>query len=55
MTKKQAISIITKCAKQYRQFLENKHVAFVYRDENNHCLSWTYSDKRLLCAEQYIK
>lgn len=36
MTKKQAISIITKCAKQYRQFLENKQVAFVYRDENNH-------------------
>ena len=36
MTKKQAISIITKCAKQYQQYLEGYQVVFVYRDENNH-------------------
>lgn len=35
MTKKQAITIITKCAKQYRQYLEGYQVVFVYRDENN--------------------
>ena len=36
MTKKQAISIITRCAKQYQQYLEGKQVAFVYHDGNNH-------------------
>lgn len=36
MTKKQAINIITKCAKQYHQHLEGCQVAFVYRDANNH-------------------
>jgi hypothetical protein len=36
MTKKQAINIITKCAKQYHQRLEGRQVAFVYRDANNH-------------------
>lgn len=36
MTKKQAINIITKCAKQYQQYLEGNQVVFVYRDENNH-------------------
>ena len=35
MTKKQAITIITKCAKQYQQYLEGYQVVFVYRDENN--------------------
>lgn len=33
MTKKQAITIITKCTKQYRQYLEGYQVVFVYRDE----------------------
>lgn len=36
MTKKQAINIITKCAKQYHHRLEGCQVAFVYRDANNH-------------------
>ncbi len=36
MTKKQAIAIITKCAKQYQQYLEHNQVVFVYRDEYNH-------------------
>lgn len=36
MTKKQAINIITKCAKQYHHRLEGRQVAFVYRDANNH-------------------
>lgn len=36
MTKKQAIAIITKCAKQYQQHLEGCQVVFVYRDEYNH-------------------
>ena len=36
MTKKQAIAIITKCARQYQQYLENNQVVFVYRDQNNH-------------------
>lgn len=36
MTKKQSIDIITKCAKQYKQYLEGNQVAFVYHDENNH-------------------
>lgn len=36
MTKKQAIAIITKCAKQYQQYLEGTQVVFVYRDEHNH-------------------
>lgn len=35
MTKKQAITIITKCAKQYQQYLEGYQVVFVYHDENN--------------------
>ena len=35
MTKKQAIAIITKYAKQYQQYLEGNQVVFVYRDENN--------------------
>lgn len=35
MTKKQAIAIITKCAKQYQQYLEGNQIVFVYRDENN--------------------
>lgn len=35
MTKKQAMAIITKCAKQYQQYLEGYQVVFVYRDENN--------------------
>lgn len=33
MTKKQAITIITKCAKQYQQYLGGNQVVFVYRDE----------------------
>jgi len=36
MTKKQAVDIITKCAKQYQQNLEGNQVVFVYRDKNNH-------------------
>ena len=36
MTKKQAIAIIIKCARQYQQYLENNQVVFVYRDQNNH-------------------
>ena len=36
MNKKQAISIISKCAKQYQKYLEGNQVVFVYRDENNH-------------------
>ena len=36
MTKKQAIAIITKCAKEYQQYLEGNQVLFVYRDECNH-------------------
>ena len=36
MTKKQAIAIIIKCAKQYQQYLERNQVVFVYRDEYNH-------------------
>ena len=35
MTKKQAIAIITKCAKQYQQYLEGNQVVFVYRDKYN--------------------
>lgn len=35
MTKKQAMAIITKCAKQYQQYLEGYQVVIVYRDENN--------------------
>ena len=38
MTKKQAISIITKCAKKYQKYLEGKQVVFVYHDENNRSL-----------------
>lgn len=36
MTKKQAISIIVKCAKLYQMHLENYQIAFVYRDAVNH-------------------
>lgn len=36
MTKKQAVEIISRCAKQYKKYLENYQVAFVYRDSNNH-------------------
>lgn len=36
MTKKQAIAIVTKCAKEYQQYLEGNQVLFVYRDECNH-------------------
>lgn len=36
MTKKQAIAIITKSAKQYHQYLEGNQVVFVYHDEYNH-------------------
>ena len=36
MTKKQAIAIIIRCAKQYQQYLEHNQVVFVYRDEYNH-------------------
>ena len=36
MNKKQAINIISKCAKQYQKYLEGKQVVFVYCDENNH-------------------
>lgn len=35
MTKKQAIDIITKCAKHYHLYLENTQVVFVYRDAKN--------------------
>ncbi len=35
MTKKQAISIITRCAKQYQQYLEGYQIVFVYHDEYN--------------------
>ncbi len=35
MTKKQAINIITKCAKMYNLYLCNKQLMFVYHDENN--------------------
>lgn len=36
MNKLEAINIISKCAKKYRNRLEGKQVVFVYRDENNH-------------------
>ena len=36
MTKKEAISIISKCAALYDTNLCNKQLAFVYRDKNNH-------------------
>lgn len=36
MTKKQAIHIISKCAKLYHQNLEDYQVAFVYRYADNH-------------------
>ena len=39
MTKKQAIAIITKCAKQYQQYLEGNQVVFVYRAALNNRLS----------------
>ena len=36
MTKKQAIAIIKKCAKQYQTYLEGNQIVFVYHDEYNH-------------------
>ena len=36
ITKKQAIDIISKCAKLYHKYLENYQIVFVYRDANNH-------------------
>lgn len=36
MTKKEAIGIISKCAKLYNTHLENQQVVFVYRDSSNH-------------------
>lgn len=35
MTKKEAISIISRCAKQYASDLCDKQLAFIYRDSNN--------------------
>jgi hypothetical protein len=35
MDKKQAISIISKCAKTYKKYLDGYQVVFVYRDGNN--------------------
>ncbi len=35
MDKRHAISIITKCAKQYQKYLQGNQIAFVYYDENN--------------------
>jgi hypothetical protein len=35
MKKTEAISIIIKCAKTYKNYLDGKQVVFVYRDENN--------------------
>lgn len=36
MNKSDAIRIISKCAKQYKTFLDGYQIAFVYNDENNH-------------------
>ena len=36
MTKKQAITVIIRCAELYQENLENRQVAFVYRDADNH-------------------
>lgn len=36
MNKSEAVSIISKCAKSYKQHLDGNQVVFVYRDENNH-------------------
>lgn len=36
MNKSEAISIISKCAKTYKKYLDGNQVVFVYRDENNH-------------------
>ncbi len=36
MNKSEAISIISKCAKKYKKYLDGYQVVFVYRDENNH-------------------
>lgn len=36
MNKSEAISIISKCADTYKNFLDGKQVVFVYRDESNH-------------------
>jgi hypothetical protein len=35
MKKTEAISIIIKCAKTYKKYLDGKQIVFVYRDENN--------------------
>ena len=35
MTKKQAIRIIVKCARQYQRYLAGKQVVFIYRDKDN--------------------
>ncbi|MCM1049863.1 MAG: PBECR4 domain-containing protein [Clostridiales bacterium] len=36
MNKPEAINIISKCAKKYKNYLDGYQVVFVYRDENNH-------------------
>lgn len=36
MDKSEAISIINRCAKTYKKYLDGKQVVFVYRDANNH-------------------
>lgn len=36
MNKTEAIMIINKCAKEYRNYLDGNQVVFIYRDENNH-------------------
>ena len=36
MNKSEAISIISKCADTYKNFLDGKQVVFVYRNESNH-------------------
>lgn len=36
MNKQQAITIISKCAKQYKKLLENYQIIFIYRNEHNH-------------------
>ncbi|MCM1143324.1 MAG: PBECR4 domain-containing protein [Blautia sp.] len=36
MNKSEAINIISKCAKNYKKYLDGYQVVFVYRDENNH-------------------
>lgn len=36
MNKSEAISIISKCAKLYKKYLDGNQLVFVFRDENNH-------------------